>query len=148
MSAFTTMTEIGKLFGESSHTIGNWLVDVGLRTAEKKPSRKAFAGGYVKQLPTPGNPEGYFWGWHRLKTVFALEMAGHVQLAHHPTGRLVGPFELLRSGSDGFEVTSSDGGTAVFVLGEANAKAILKLMNAAHNAGGFGGRKENARPGE
>ena len=52
MTDFTTMTELGKLFDESSHTIGKWLTVIGLRTSEMKPSQRAFDEGFVKQAPT------------------------------------------------------------------------------------------------
>jgi hypothetical protein len=137
MNEFTTMTELGKLFDESSHTIGKWLVDIGLRTPEMKTSKKAFDGGYVKQVPLPDNPDRYFWGWHRLKTIFALEAAGHIQVAHQRPGKLVGPFEARRSGINGFEIVSSDGTIAVWIIGEENANELVKLMNLAYQAGRF-----------
>ena len=49
MSEFLSQTDLGKLFGVSSHVIGKWLLDCGLRTENKKPSRKAFEGGYVEK---------------------------------------------------------------------------------------------------
>jgi hypothetical protein len=136
MNDFTTMREIGKLFDESSHTIGKWLVDIGLRTPENKPSKKSFDGGFVKQAPSPTNG-GYFWVWHRLKTIFALEAAGHIQINHQPSGKLVGPFEARRSSTNGFEIVNSNGATVVWVIGEENANKLVKLMNLAYQAGRF-----------
>ena len=112
------------------------LVKIGLRTPEMKPSNKAIDGGFVKQIPC-GQEGIYFSVWHRLKTIFALEAAGHVQVAHQPPGSLIGPFEACRSGTNGFEIVNSDGATAVWVIGEDNASDLVKLMNLAYQAGRF-----------
>lgn len=64
MDEFSTLTELGKLFGVSSHSIGRWLIECGLRTPGKKPSRKAFEDGLVRQAPT-GRGAGYFWVWQK-----------------------------------------------------------------------------------
>jgi len=51
-------TELGKLFGVSSHVLGDWLVDIGLRTSDKKPSAGAFSEGFVEQADNGRG--GYF----------------------------------------------------------------------------------------
>jgi len=140
VSEFDSMTDLGTIFGVTSHKLGKWLVAIGLRTPEMKPSKKAFDGGYVKQAPSPTNG-GYFWVWHRLKTIVALEAAGHVQIAHQPPGSLIGPFEARRSGTNGFEIVNSDGATAVWVIGKDNANELVKLMNLAYQAGRFSSAK-------
>ena len=73
---FATQTELGELFDVSSHKIGHWLTEIGLRTREKRPSRAAFDGGYVEKADT-GRNGGYFYVWHREKTVTALGLAGY-----------------------------------------------------------------------
>jgi hypothetical protein len=73
---FLSMTELGKLYGVSSHKMGKWLVDVGLRDKNKKPSRAAFEHGFVEQKGST-QPGTYFWVWHAEKTKWELGKAGH-----------------------------------------------------------------------
>ena len=73
---FLSQTELGKLYGVSSHKIGKWLLDLGLRTKDNKPSRTAFEAGFVDQRPST-QPGTYFWVWHSEKTMQALDKAGH-----------------------------------------------------------------------
>ena len=72
---FRTLTQIGEVFGASSHQVGKWLVEIGLLTEGKRPSTAAFDGEFVTQGPSRGN--GYNWVWHSVRTVAALEKAGH-----------------------------------------------------------------------
>jgi hypothetical protein len=72
---YLTLTELGKLYGVSSHKIGKWLVSVGLQTPAKKPSGRAFREGYVEQRGST-QPGTYIWIWHSEKTMKALEEAG------------------------------------------------------------------------
>lgn len=72
---YFSQTELGRLYGVSSHKIGSWLVELGLRNAQKKPSAKAFDGGFVSRRESR-QPETYFWVWHAEKTMQALDQAG------------------------------------------------------------------------
>ncbi len=71
---YSSQTELGKLFGVSSHTIGRWLWEAGLRDSDGKPT--AWGWEYVSQRPST-NPGTYFNVWHREKTVKLLESKGH-----------------------------------------------------------------------
>jgi hypothetical protein len=75
MSEFLSLTELGNLYGVSRVKVGQWLVGLGLRTAEKKPSRAAFEGGFVDQRPST-QPATYFYVWHARKTCELLDGAG------------------------------------------------------------------------
>jgi hypothetical protein len=75
MPEFLSLTELGGLYGVSRNKVGQWLVDLGLRTKEKKPSRAAFDGGFVDQRPST-NPATYYWVWHGEKTTRLLDDAG------------------------------------------------------------------------
>lgn len=46
---FLSLTELGQIYGVTRNKVGCWLVDLGLRTKEKKPSKVAFDGGFVEQ---------------------------------------------------------------------------------------------------
>lgn len=75
INEYLSQTELGRHYGVSSHKIGNWLGEVGLRNAQKKPSVKAFDGGFVSQRQSR-QPNTYFWVWHAEKTMRALDEAG------------------------------------------------------------------------
>jgi hypothetical protein len=75
MPEFLSLTELGQIYGVSRIKLGQWLVDLGLRTAQKKPSRAAFAGGFVDQRPST-QPNTYYWVWHGEKTTRLLDEAG------------------------------------------------------------------------
>ena len=77
MPEYLSLTELGRLYGVSRNKVGQWLVDLGLRTQEKKPSRAAF-DGFVDQRPST-QPDTYFWVWHGEKTTRLLNEAGHMR---------------------------------------------------------------------
>ena len=136
-----TLTQIGQIFGTSSHEIGKWLTEIGLRYESnfgKKPSRRAFTEGYVVSVSSRG--EGYLWAWHAQKTVAALQDAGH-QVKIQPGHELLapcflnGPFECRPSPSIGFEIVNGDGSVAVNAVGEKNALFVTRLLNLADQSG-------------
>lgn len=135
---FMTLTQIGSLFNVSSHQVGKWLVEIGLRTDTKKPSTEAFEGGYVKAAPSRG--DGYNWAWQSEKTVKALEAAGH-KLSVEPASELLmihslkGPFAQSSHPSHGNEIVNADGTTSIWVVGLANAELVCAVLNAAHRSG-------------
>lgn len=44
-------TELGQIYCVIRNKVGQWLVDLGLHTEEKKPSRAVFESDYVDQRP-------------------------------------------------------------------------------------------------
>ena len=80
---YTTMRDIGKQFDASSHEIGRWLTELGLRTKFKEPSQEAITGGFCKRRAVDGVPGGQVV-WNVAKTVAALEKAGHQQIVKPP----------------------------------------------------------------
>ena len=137
---FATLTELGELFDVSSHKIGRWLTEIGLRTGEKRPSRAAFDGGFVEKADN-GRNGGYFYVWHREKTITALGLAGHfptvqVKRPDQPSNpRLIGPFEV-RATSDGrFEIVGSDTLVAMWVWGDRNAAKVAEVLSIAAKHG-------------
>jgi len=133
---YLNQTQLGKLFGVSSHVAGRWLVEIGLRTPEKKPSFRAFDEKFVEQADNGRG--GYYWCWDREKTIAALEAAGHQRI--NSTGAddvlLHGPFDLSDNGSSGYEIKNRDGVTIVWLVGErCQATRLVKVMNLAHKCG-------------
>jgi hypothetical protein len=73
---FLSLTELGTLYGVSRVRMGQWLVEVGLRTGRKTPSERAFGGGYIARRPS-SQPRTYFWVWHAAQTIDLLDRAGY-----------------------------------------------------------------------
>jgi hypothetical protein len=136
------MRELGKHFGASSHEIGRWLVEIGLRTESKEPSQMAIAGGYCKRQSFDG--PGLLVVWHVAKTIAALEAAGHKQIVKPPTmpvptsTGLTGPFTLEQSGINGYLIRGGDGATALWLYGEEATQKVLHLLNVADKHRYFG----------
>ncbi len=131
-----SLTQLVALFGVSSHKVGDWLVEVGLRTDRKKPSAKAFDGKYVTTGPSRG--EGtYAWVWHTQKTVKALEDAGHKRVSPPPLDlveppALAGPFTERRCPDGTTQIVNGDQSVSLVVLGDKNARFLCDLLNLAH----------------
>ena len=140
---YSTQTELGRLFGVTSHVIGKWLAALGLRVVGGNPTAKA--QGLVKTAPT-GRGEGdhLFFLWHTAKTVKALEDAGHRQVqlpepypAVANTKLLVGPFSNRISGMEGYEILNGNGNVFGWVTGERAATWVVRLLNLADKHGKF-----------
>ena len=65
-------TDLGKLYNVLSHGMGRWLVAAGLRTADKKPSTKAFQGRFDSRRDST-QPGTYYWVWQAEMTMLALQ---------------------------------------------------------------------------
>ena len=75
---FSTMRELATIIGNgaTSHSVGKELTTLGLRT-NGKPTSQAHEMGLVKSASTgKGDGSGYFWVWHRERTVRLLRPAG------------------------------------------------------------------------
>ena len=134
---YLTQTQLGSLFGATSHEIGRWLVELGLRDQKsKKPTNEAHRGGYCETAPS--GQVGYHWVWHAQKTVAALREHGH-RLSETLPGELVTPPELtgpfLVEPGAGRHVLNNEGEVVVQTTSDRNAQIILRLLNAAHRSG-------------
>jgi hypothetical protein len=69
---YLSLTELGRIYGTSSHVVGRWLKGLGLRTKDGRPSPDAFADGYVSQRPSR-QPGTYYWVWNTAKTTTILD---------------------------------------------------------------------------
>ncbi|QDT59494.1 hypothetical protein SV7mr_20010 [Stieleria bergensis] len=133
---YLNLTQLGKLFDVTSHVSGKWLKELGLRSADGKPSARAFNEGFVVQADNGRG--GYYYVWHRKKTIAELESAGHRQIDSTEADEvsLHGPFDLSNNGSNGYEIKNSDGATCVWLVGEEfQANRLVSLMNLAHKRG-------------
>lgn len=135
-----TQTQLGQLFGATSHQIGRWLADVGLRD-DNKPTPRAFDGDYCVAVPSRG--QGYHYAWRPERAVPLLEQAGHELVFPLPSDlvdapALNGPFTHRRRASGGYEVVNGDGTVGVLAVGVATAVWLEKLLNKAAQVGLFG----------
>ena len=133
---FLTQTQLGRLFGVSSHKIGHWLIEAGLRTEDKRPSDRAHHDGFCTTAPSGST--GYHWVWNSQKTVKALQDAGHTVVSDAPAelvepSILNGPFSVSSSRTK--EILNADGSVAVSVMNEQSADIVLKLLNTSHRHG-------------
>lgn len=72
MDEYASLTELGRLYGVSSHVVGRWLKNLGLRTEDGKPSYDAFSQGYITQRPSRGVGT-YYYVWNAEKTTAILD---------------------------------------------------------------------------
>jgi len=144
-----TLTQLGQLFGVTSHRVGKWLVDIGLRTNEGRPSAQAHRGQFVETAPSRN--QGYIWAWHAERTVAALEEAGHHRVSPPPLDlveppALVDPFSLRPAEGGAFDIVSADGGVGVRVWGSTNAALVRKLLDLAARYGELGANAPTGEP--
>lgn len=133
-----TQTQIGKLFGATSHVIGDWLKEIGLRDPDGKPTEEAHDGHFCKQAPS--GPTGYHWAWDAEKTVAALREAGY-QLVPNPPQALVapailnGPFCVRKSAGSEFVIENGDRSASLWANNKMTADVVARILNAAHDKG-------------
>lgn len=135
---YLTQSQLGDLFGVSSHNIGHWLADLGLRDDRKKPTKAALDGGFVKTGPSRGYGT-YHWIWHAEKTVAALRRAGHQTVPTPPLAlveppKLVAPFSV-RPCDKGFGVMNGEGDVCLMALTEEIADLTVRLLSVANKCG-------------
>jgi hypothetical protein len=133
-----TQTQIGKLFGVTSHVVGDWLRTIGLRDPDGKPTQKAQDGGFCDTAPS--GTTGYHWVWTSEKTVSALIKAGHSLICNPPHNLvppsiLNGPFSARKSKTTEFVVENGDGSVSVWANNKATAEVLAQILNMAHNCG-------------
>lgn len=142
-----TQTQLGQLFGVSSHKIGRWLVAIGLRTEDKRPSDEAHHGSFCTTAPS--GTSGYHWVWNSQKTVRALRDAGHALVSDAPPAlvepsALAGPFSISPTRTS--EILNADGSVAVVAMNEPTARIVLSLLKTAHRHGVIERLVERSQP--
>jgi hypothetical protein len=132
---YLSLTQLGQVFDVSSHVIGRWLQEQGVRWAGV-PTPEAVKHRLAKEVR---DGDIHFWSWDKEQVVALLEEAGHERTppgdsTPMPTDAmsLVGPFSMQPGAGNRFQVVGSDGGKAVEVIGRANADFMCGLMNLWH----------------
>ena len=72
---YSTMKQIGGIYGITSHKVGRKLKELGYRTEKGSPSKMAFDDGLVKQRWAQDSFV-YQWVWHTEKVADVLDEAG------------------------------------------------------------------------
>ena len=72
---YVTMSELGPLFGTTSHQIGKTLKVANLRTPTGNPTLPAIERGLTRRFEGP-KPWIPLWKWHKEKILFYLEYYG------------------------------------------------------------------------
>lgn len=135
---------LGRLFGASSHEVGKWLVEAGLKDATTgKPSRDAHRGKFC-DLAASG-PTG--WAWRPEKVVPLFLEAGQRLVIDPPedlveSSPLNGPFTITVDQPK--QIRNADGTPAMVASSSENAAFVLRLLNLAHERGVLG----KVRPGD
>ena len=131
---YSNQQVLGQLFGVTSHDIGKWLIEAGLRNAvTKAPTSEAHNEGFCEQVV--GGPSGqYTYHWQTERTVQRLVERGHALLLEPPLNQieepeLKGPFAI--HARDQRYLTNSDGEVVVKTISAEHAVIIWKLLTAA-----------------
>lgn len=133
-----TQTQLGELFGVTSHKIGQWLKDIGLRDESGRPTEEAHEGRFCKQAPS--GPTGYHWVWDSKKTVAAFLEVQHLLVPNPPSNLVAptilnGPFCVRKSAGSEFVIENGDGSASVWANNKMTADVIARILNLAHDKG-------------
>ena len=136
--AHMSLTQLGELFGVTSHKIGQWLKGLGFRDEEGLPTKTAHDGRYCKQAVA--GEKGTLWVWHSEKIVAALKEAGHPLLLNPPQDLLSpailnGPFTVRTTANAICVIENADGSDCIRVNNSMTADVVTRLLNAAHKSG-------------
>lgn len=135
MNEFISITDLGKLFGLKSRTMGKLLVTVGLRTTDGNATQEAIEAGFTKRIPTNRTPGIAFTVWHAAKTIQRLEGAGYRRVVQAPPideRCLLGPFSYRMSGPFAFEVRNANSRVIMVATEEETARWAAQLLNVAY----------------
>lgn len=77
MNEYISITEIGRIYGVSSHIVGRWLKGLGLRTE----SGQAFNERYVSQR-TSRYPGTFYYVWQAEQTTAILDRMCYPRAIH------------------------------------------------------------------
>lgn len=129
-------TDLGRLFGVTSHVIGRWLTKAGLKGVT--PTPQAIRDGYAVSCPFDETRAG--WYWVPDKVVPVLLADGHELVPDLPIDLVVipdlhGPFEI--SQADPRVILNGDKSVALRAGSARNARAIHHFLLLAESVGGL-----------
>lgn len=139
---YMSLTELGRLFYKNnkspicatSHDVGRWLIEVGLRDGNKLPSTKAQQNGFVIQRYTGTNGDIPNFYWETIKTIAELEKAGYQRLPNPPLNliqhdKMIGPYNCTQNHINGYDIQSTSGDIVASVYDQSNASEIIRILN-------------------
>jgi hypothetical protein len=129
---FLSQKQLGVLFGVSSHVIGSWLRQIGVRNSDGSPTTDAVSTGLAKAVIFADAVIPFF-SWDKIGTIKLLEEAGHKKKCGLPEQvavpvTLKGPYTSRGNGGDGFELLDGDGSACIWVRGQGNADLLVKVL--------------------
>lgn len=139
--------QLGKVFGVSSHSIGLYLKQIGLRNSKGEPTPQAIAEKLAVKVDSS---EADFFAWDKTRTIELLHKAGLYMPGEEEQPKqappvLVGPFTTRGNPTVGdWEIVGADGIVGIRVRGKANADKIAAILTVAHRWGKLGGQNANA----
>ena len=139
---YANQGEIGRHLGGSSHDVGQWLEEAGLKRG-KYPTERAMKDGYVFCASLTSG-----FRWHLEKTLAALEALGHKRLPQPSEAKPTGPFSTVRGDENEWLVLNGDGTYSVVVIGEENARKLTGVLNYLHINGMYAGIPQPAKQAE
>ena len=136
---YLNLTQLGEIFGVSGKKLGRILVEIGLRTKGKEPSKRASEKGFVRWVDDENC--GGFYAWHGEKTIAALEAAGYRRVdTVKPDVSLVGPFKVQAEGGR-YEIITALSEVCFWAADQNAANRLVVLLNLADRYGKFGGEQ-------
>ena len=127
-----TQKQLGEIFGVSSHQIGRWLQDLGLKNGSS-PASTAWNKGFVKKVTLDIGTT--FPVWHRLKTMDVLTRAGHQRMDDARPSNPEPPFELISNNAGGYEIVDANGITCIWLRDERLAVLTQNMLGLAADTG-------------
>ena len=83
---YLSQTQLGRIYGVSSHQIGKWLKGLGLRNDSGQPTKLALSDGYAVQRPST-QPGTYFYVWNAERTTALFDGMQYPRAVHNPDQR-------------------------------------------------------------
>jgi hypothetical protein len=131
---YLTQSQLGQLFGATSHKIGRWLKELGFKRPDNRPSDEAILSGMANNVTIDSV---HFPVWNKEGVVTLLEANGHRRSdstepetpSHRNEVTLVGPFAARHNGGDGYEILDGNGDVGIWVIdtGRKYSRILRKL---------------------
>ena len=126
---YKTMREIGKEFNATSHEVGRWLKNQGLRLENGQPSSEAKRDGWVKKVDST-KPRTYFYAWNHAKIKDLFQIMGYRgDLAVKHQEPVLNEYTVKHNGSLSYQVLDADGKEVCHCFDQGRAFEIAGLYN-------------------
>ncbi|HBN78430.1 MAG TPA: hypothetical protein DD473_21995 [Planctomycetaceae bacterium] len=132
------ITEVGRIFGISSHVLGNWLKENGFRRGYGNPSPEAYERKLVDTSYNTYGTYNVLWDAEKLSQI--LEEAGFEKVNPPPDDLveqvdLEGPFSIEPTDDGPINLVDGNQNRLITVHGQSNSVVVAKILNLAHESG-------------